>query len=80
MTLYEVLGVDPESTSAEIEIAFKKRRGNRYAGFLEKIAVSLELHADVDYAYAVLSNCNTRKKYDTSPDEFLEFHAVAIVI
>ncbi|WP_376743277.1 DnaJ domain-containing protein [Ensifer canadensis] len=80
MTLYEVLRVAPDSTSTEIEAAYGKRRGVSPPGFLGKLARLLHLYADVDYAYSILSNRKTRQHYDRSPDDFLEFYQVAIII
>ncbi|AOF92579.1 DnaJ domain-containing protein [Sinorhizobium sp. RAC02] len=80
MTLYEVLRVTPDSTSTDIEVAYAKRRGTSHTGFLGKLVLALKLYADVDYAYSILSNQMTRQHYDRSPDDFLEFYPVAIVI
>jgi curved DNA-binding protein CbpA len=80
VTLYEVLGVTPNSTSTDIEAAYAKRRGTSDAGFLGRLALALKLYADIDYAYSILSNQKTRQHYDTSPNDFLEFYRVAIVI
>ncbi|MCY1249388.1 hypothetical protein D9M72_629170 [compost metagenome] len=80
MNLYEVLSVATDSTSSEIEAAYRNRRVTLQSGCLGKLVLSLQLYADVDYAYSILSNPKTRQRYDRSPGEFLEFYQVPIVI
>lgn len=77
MTLYEVLDVSPDCSPVEIEDAYRKRRGSGLPGWMARW---LHPTADADYAYLILSNAQRRRHYDRSPDDFLEFHAVPIVI
>ncbi len=80
MNLYEVLRVSTDSTCSEIDAAYRQRTATPQSGFLGKLVLSLQLYADVDYAYSILSNPQTRQRYDRSPSEFLEFYQVPIVI
>lgn len=80
MTLYEVLDVSFDSTSAEIESTYARRRENQSTGLLGNIAFSLQLFADIDYAYSILSDPVTRRRYDRFPQDFLEFHPVPTII
>ncbi|MBL0373708.1 hypothetical protein JJB09_16930 [Rhizobium sp. KVB221] len=81
MTLYEVLDVSADCAAAEIENAYWSRRSaSGHAGLLGRAIESLQMTADVDYAYFVLSDAQRRQDYDRSPDDFLEFHLVSIVI
>ena len=80
MTLYEVLDVSSDSTSIEIARTYMRRRENQSTGLLGNMALSLQLFADIDYAYSVLSDPMTRRRYDRSPQDFLEFHPVPTII
>jgi DnaJ-class molecular chaperone len=81
VTLYEILGLSADCTSAEIEDAYRARRSTSgHSGLLGWIVQSLRLIADIDYAYFILSDVQRRHHYDRSPHDFLEFHHVPIVV
>lgn len=80
MTLYDVLDLSFDSTCAEIERSYRRRRETRPTGLIAQMALSLQLFADIDYAYGILSDPMTRRRYDRCPQDFLEFHSVPTII
>lgn len=75
VTLYDIIGAEPASTTAQIRQSYCAHKINR-----RKIAVVFCLYADIDYAYSVLADETTRVHYDEFPDEFLELAPTPIVI
>lgn len=74
MTLYEILEVSKNCSSGDIEHAYHmKRAGFAQDGWRGWLVRKLQVTADIDYAYAILSDEEQRLRYDKNPDDFDTF-------
>lgn len=64
-SLYDVLGVDPKATPAQIKAAFRKHATAHHP---DKENGDAKKMADINAAYEVLSNPERRARYDESGD------------
>lgn len=75
MRLYEILGVPDDCSATDIERAYRaKRSGYANSGLRGWLVQRLQATADIDYAFAILSDVGQLRNYDGSPNNYLKFH------
>jgi DnaJ-class molecular chaperone len=71
MSLYDMLHITRDASQGEVEAAYRSRiRQLQTEGIAVALTKALRFHENIDYAYKILSNKDTREDYDRNPEAY----------